>query len=253
MNDYQIFAKFYQEVANLRGHFEKQRDLLLNIFEEFHVPLDANILDAACGTLDVTFLLKRIGYSNIYGIDSSVAMIDQAKMEYKALINPTLSEWEEIENYFQSLKINFNFIYILGHSLPHLRIEKLKEFFSKVYQNLLPGGLFVFDLREWSKDINGKLFQPNRPTGEIRFLQRVKMDEVDYNLKETVSYKENCQVVDYILENCNDHSKEPAHFEYFMYTYQDSILHLIEAGFLKSNVETRRVENYPYLILIARK
>ena len=48
-------------------------------FEDFKIPLEANVIDIGCGTGFLGAALAKKGYKNFDGIDASEKMVERAK------------------------------------------------------------------------------------------------------------------------------------------------------------------------------
>jgi hypothetical protein len=124
-------------------------------------------------------------------------------------------------------------------------------FFSEIYNNLSDNGLFVFDIRDWGVGQEGNLIQQNKASNLKHFIKKVNVDGVDYYLYDKICYKDNFQLVNYIMEN--DNSNLVASLQYYIYTYTEAVNLLLTAGFQKNDIEVLQFDNYPYLVIIAKK
>jgi ubiquinone/menaquinone biosynthesis C-methylase UbiE len=75
-------------------------DLLKFIFEKYKISKKSKILDASCGTLDVAYMVKNLGYADIIGVDGSLDMISAAPDTHLKEIHYEVCRWEEIDKYF---------------------------------------------------------------------------------------------------------------------------------------------------------
>jgi len=212
---------------------------------------DARILDAACGTGDVAVRLKQDGYE-VFGIDGSHHQLSQWPQAGEG-IERACYQWESIASYFKS-QSNFDTIYILGHSLPHLSLDKLPPFLKHVHNNLHSSGLFVFDVRQWDRTEKGTLFEANREYGVMKHLTTVHIDGTQYRAFETVEYGDSIQYVTYtLLSTTNRGLKLEETLTYHMYHWSDVLDLLVQAGFMRNKIHVLRFPSWPYLLICSQK
>ena len=72
------FAPIYRALADDRGVFADESDVVQGVIQHTGLKRDARILDVACGTGDVIKRLFDAGYEGVSGLDGSAAMIAQA-------------------------------------------------------------------------------------------------------------------------------------------------------------------------------
>jgi SAM-dependent methyltransferase len=215
MAGYNLLSKIYRELLEPRGFFIEQHKLLLELCDIFDVQPNARILDAACGTGDVAVLLEGDGYE-VFGNDGSSHQLSQWPQAGKG-IERACHQWEAVGSYFES-QSNFDTVYVLGHSLPHLSLDKLPLFLKHIHDNLNSKGLFVFDVRQWDRCENGALTQENREIGVMRYLTNVHIDGVQHRAFETVEYEGSTQFVTYTLQSVTNTSlKLEETLSYHMY------------------------------------
>ena len=110
------------------------------------------VVDLACGTGNTAFPFSRRGYS-VTGIDLAPQMIDIAR---KKAIQENLDVQFLVQDICcLSLPKQVELITCFHDGLNYLvNYEDIKLTFKKVYDNLLPGGLFIFDLNavRWLAD-----------------------------------------------------------------------------------------------------
>lgn len=100
----------------------------------------ARVLDLCCGSGHVTKELVRRGYE-VTGVDSSAALIEIARRKLpEAQFEIQNAEQFDVGSHFGAVLSTFD-------SMNHvLSLEGLGRVFSRVYDCLLPGGRFVFDM-----------------------------------------------------------------------------------------------------------
>ncbi len=173
MDYYEKFAPFYETVGLRRGHFASQIDFLT-----LYIMSSKKVLDAACGTGNVIDFFQRKHPDKVFvGSDKSCNFTRIAKK--KQNINPqnihTVS-WDKLNISFNSQE--FDLIFILGNSITHVETEsELEIVFKNVYDILEKDGLFLFDFRDWTKNIKEGSF--NLP---------LKSEIIDIEIKNELFY-----------------------------------------------------------------
>lgn len=121
-----------------------------------HIPQNSSILDICCGTGELAENLQNQGYQ-VTGLDGSSELLHYARIKA-----PQSKFILEDARYFK-LPASFNGVICTNFGFNHItELEDLTLTFKNVYEALLPGGLFVFDLRldecyrgSWNGDILG--------------------------------------------------------------------------------------------------
>lgn len=257
ITQYKWMANFYREIVGQRGHFEAQFEVLESIFQRNSISKNDKILDAACGTGDVAKKLFYQEYKNIHALDGSKEMLDQFDEYNKFPIPVEHYRWENLDTYF-NLNGEFDVIYILGHSLPHASTKTLPDIISNIFRGLRENGIFIFDMRNWQRDINNRLIQPNREERVYRFLGEFCIKSDCYWVEDKVSYINSLQIVNYrcrkINENCLGWESEITFdLKYSVFHHSEVLTWLSDAGFKDLNVEIQQYTNWPYLVFVCRK
>ena len=145
LNNYTVYAGEYLNEADIII-VERYRavKILVDIFSyHFAGKSNLNILDLGCGD---GFLIQNITkkYSNnkFYLLDGSKDMIKKAKEALKnyntIFIDQTFEEYiEQVDT-----KNKYHFI-CSSNAIHHLNLEMKQRLFSKIYNELQPGGLFI--------------------------------------------------------------------------------------------------------------
>lgn len=144
---YAAFAYFYDDLMketpydNWIRFLQKQR-------HTFEVKGN-DVLDLACGTGELTLRLKQAGFA-VTGVDLSNDMLTVAQ-------NKALAHHLSIPFYKQNMVElsgvgQFDVITIFCDSLNYLQTEAdVQQTFTRVYNHLRPGGLFLFDVHSTYK------------------------------------------------------------------------------------------------------
>lgn len=136
-SDYDTFAWLYNREWAAFG--EHVFPILKNIAGD-KLPDGAKILDLCCGTGQLAKVLIEKGYS-VAGIDGSEEMLRYARE------NAPQAQFILTDARSFSLQGEFHLALSVFDSLNHIMdLEELALTFGNVYQALLPGGLFLFDL-----------------------------------------------------------------------------------------------------------
>jgi SAM-dependent methyltransferase len=127
--------------------YERECDMLVEIFRRFGRAPIRTVLDLGCGTGNHALPLARRGFS-VTGVDRSPGMLEQAakKASASALGDkaPVFTEGDvrqlELARRFDAALMMFA---VLGYQL---RNENVASALTTVRRHLEPGGLFVFDI-----------------------------------------------------------------------------------------------------------
>ena len=143
MSSYEGLAASYDALTTDVG-YEKRADFLEKLFRRSRIPVHT-VLDLACGTGTMTWLLTDRGYELI-GVDGSEEML-AAAMEKSGQVEgispiflhqsmPRLHLGMEVDAAISTLDA-LNYL---------TRTADLRETLRRVYRWLRPGGLFLFDV-----------------------------------------------------------------------------------------------------------
>lgn len=142
---YEKFAAFYDGLTgNVR--YDEYAKYLRDIFDKFS-PEGGTVLDAACGTGNITCRLSDMGYEMI-GVDSSPEMLGAAKEKSgERDILYLCQDLEELDLYGTVDKAVCTL-----DSLNHMEsIEKIEEIFRRISLFMNRDGVFVFDMNSLYK------------------------------------------------------------------------------------------------------
>lgn len=198
--DYESFADFYEELFAEKG---------------IHV---SSIVDLACGTGTLTWLMARRGY-DMTGVDASSDMLMQAaKKSAKILyLNQTLEGLNLYGTYDAAI--------CSLDGINHIASESIGEIFRRVHLFLNPGGVFIFDILPPGhfQKLNGEIFADEDE--DIYCLWRAEFDSV----------KNTCDYVFDIFIKRADGLYERASEEYMEYVHSTEYLknELSKSGFFQ--------------------
>lgn len=137
------FAQFYDQFMLRLVNYPAWVDYLLKIFDKYQTPVQT-ILDLACGTGIPSLLLAQKGF-RLTSIDASQPMLDVfrkklARNNYDIrLINADLKNFSVPQQADAAISLYDSINYLLAE-------QDLFSCFKCVFENLKPGGLFVFDM-----------------------------------------------------------------------------------------------------------
>jgi SAM-dependent methyltransferase len=135
-NFYSLFVKYYTKIFP----FSQQTYAFL---KEFTRGGEKNLLDAGCGTGDYADRFHKDGFQAA-GFDSNEEMIEYARARFPETEFLRLDLLE-----LPVLKENFDLIYSIGNTVSHLTQAEFVTFAGDVYQQLNPGGHWIFQVKNW--------------------------------------------------------------------------------------------------------
>ena len=252
---YATLAPCYRAMAEERDHFTKQLKLLDMFLSRYGKSRTARILDAACGTGDVVTGLHTMGYSQVAGVDASKDMLAQVQVPQGVEEAPLQAcRWQELDRYFGSHG-SYDVIFILGHSLPHAEKEEIPVIVKNVYNGLNPGGIFIFDIRMWTRVQDGSLVQPGREVGVFKRLgSKFKLGKHWYWVDECCKYEGGRQHITYRFQRINDSELGwELVLSYTPFELEEAVRWLQDAGFRNIKVEVQQPEEWSYIVVIGEK
>lgn len=254
MQGYPLFSKFYRELADGVKLHEQEVEVLKELFKRYGVTPSSRILDAACGTGDVALKLYDAGFTKMSASDGSAEMLDKLEGRQRDVMSVDRCEWTRLEELFRN-RGRFDVVYITGHALPHLPFAEVPAVLRQIYAGLNPGGLFLFDIRQWELDHRGELREPGRLPNVDKMQGIVHVDGKEYWVENSPSYDKEIQTITYRLTDVHN-PRSPAlstQVSYSIFGHEEVAGHLHEAGFPRSSIEVKRHPKWPYLLVVARR
>lgn len=141
-NSYTAFANKY-DGAMFDTDYKGWVDFIIGIFDDFGIKNNAKVLETACGTGNISFLLNRAGYK-LTATDKSEEMLNIAVEKCRKngqKINFAAADMTKLnfDSYFDALLCCCD-------GVNYLSKIQVKEFFSGAYNSLKSGGIFIFDI-----------------------------------------------------------------------------------------------------------
>lgn len=135
------------------------------------LPLDARVLDCACGIGSDAIGLARAGFQ-VTASDSSAAFVAEAERRAQAVgvtIRFAVCQWDNLPQRFAA---PFDLVLCVGNSISHaLNHAALVRALSGMHAVLKPGGSLLVDTRNWEKS---RREQPRMEVAE-RVVEREEM------------------------------------------------------------------------------
>lgn len=145
MESYRDFARVYDEFMDQTPYDEWLLNIL-NIFKEYKIDKDTQVLDLGCGTGKMARKLAREGYQ-VTAVDNSMDMLEIAASEEDDHILYVLQDMVSLE-LPQQVDAAVSICDCMNYILEE---EDLKEAFRRVREFLKEDGVFVFDMNSHYK------------------------------------------------------------------------------------------------------
>ena len=117
----------------------------MQLLKEQGVPQDGTVADLGCGTGTVTRMLDKAGYDCI-GIDMSEDMLSIASEKMYEAEQQIIYTEQDMRDF--ALPYQVDACVSIGDSMNYITSpEDLHSVFSCVYDSLVAGGVFIFDLK----------------------------------------------------------------------------------------------------------
>ena len=145
MESYRDFARVYDEFMDQTPYDEWLLNIL-NIFKEYKIDKDTQVLDLGCGTGKMARKLVREGYQ-VTAVDNSKDMLEIAASEEDDHILYVLQDMVSLE-LPQQVDAAVSICDCMNYILEE---EDLKEAFRRVREFLKEDGVFVFDMNSHYK------------------------------------------------------------------------------------------------------
>lgn len=145
MESYKDFARVYDEFMDQTPYDEWLKNIL-NVFEQYKIKENAQVVDLGCGTGKMARRLKKAGY-HVTAVDNSMDMLEVAASEEDDGILYVLQDMVSLE-----LPDKIDAVVSICDCMNYiLEKEDLKEAFTRVKRFLKEEGVFMFDMNSHYK------------------------------------------------------------------------------------------------------
>ena len=141
---YSSLASFYDSL-NFGCDYEKLADFLCALIKENEKTKTSLVLDLACGTGKLTFMLRERGY-DMTGVDLSAEMLSEAQdYAHEHEINDVLFLCQDMRSF--ELYGTVDACVSTLDSINYLtKLSDVEKCFKLVHNYLIPDGIFIFDM-----------------------------------------------------------------------------------------------------------
>lgn len=148
MGFYEEIVSEYDSMTRFQERMQRETDMLKNWIEryQFH-----SAVDVACGTGIHAILLAQLGIQTV-GADISEAMLAKAKTHARECHVQIPWIQTSMEHARQHIEGQYDAVFCLGNSLPHLLTQsELDDAINSFLQLLNPKGILVMQLLNYSR------------------------------------------------------------------------------------------------------
>jgi SAM-dependent methyltransferase len=175
MSFYSQFADYYQTIFPFK---QPVYNFLLS-YDKSHVK---DIIDIGCSTGHYTDKLTKDNYAAT-GIDFDESMIAWAKKNYPS---PSFHTMNMLD--IESLNLKYDLAFCIGNTAAHLTADEFDLFIRSVYNVLRPGGIWIFQVRNWDYvvTLNDYEFPVLKAESQIQFIRsysNIKGDSLQFNTR----------------------------------------------------------------------
>ena len=151
---YDDIGEKYDMMIRWKTRLEREAPFFQRLFSENRIQ---RVLDLGCGTGHHSELFHKWG-STVVGIDPSATLIERARERIVNEEDDTLSFVQsDLTHFSEVVSGEFDAVISLGNTLPHLQHEdELDHAFDTIHQVLRPGGVFVFQNRNYDRLLKTK-------------------------------------------------------------------------------------------------
>lgn len=179
MESYTAFAYVYDEYMD-NIPYEDWVKYLIELLEEQGIDKEKCLAELGCGTGTVTRMLDKAGY-DIVGIDMSEDMLSIAYDKSFESNQEIIYSHQDMRDF--ALPYENDAIVSIGDSMNYITsVDDLKKVFSCAYENLVEGGVFIFDLKTihfFRNVVGDNVYAQNRD--DSAFIWDNTFDEVSRN------------------------------------------------------------------------
>ncbi|MFH0952591.1 MAG: class I SAM-dependent methyltransferase [Patescibacteria group bacterium] len=196
---YRTMAPYYDVLMNANKYSE-WKQIISNVIEKYHIPTKT-CLDVACGTGNISRLLKELGF-RIVGVDMSSDMVAVAKEKFprETFLSSDIRNFTLDDEVQSDITLAVSFYDSLNYLLSD---DDMLQAFQAVYRNIPSGTIFLFDMNTIAHVQAAQSYRPRvmetedfysvfRFSGEERFW----ILDMDIFVKDGTSYrlKKECHI-----------------------------------------------------------
>lgn len=178
-SQYSILSKYYDQII-LDENYLKMVSSIISLVKKYSNGKKG--VDCCCGTGIVTRELKKNGYT-VTGVDISDEMLEKAvNITSEQKLNVTY-----IKQNVKNLKLfeKVDFITVINDGLNYLNGKDFIKAIKSFYQNLVKGGVLIFDISSEYKLKNvlaNNMFGDNSKNLSYMWFNTLNSDSVEFNL-----------------------------------------------------------------------
>jgi glycine/sarcosine N-methyltransferase len=153
MKLYDQLGEKYDLMIKWKNRLEREAPFFQRLFSENRIK---RVIDLGCGTGHHSRLFSNWG-CEVTGIDASPELLKVARKNNSDSENaPTFIDGD-FSNFSEKVDGEFDAIICLGNTLPHVESkDEMKELLERIIARLKPGGVFVFQNRNYDKLLEKK-------------------------------------------------------------------------------------------------
>jgi ubiquinone/menaquinone biosynthesis C-methylase UbiE len=223
MSSYNYFATLYDALTE-NVDYKVRSEYISDFFKKNNINF-GTIIDLACGTGSFSEQFANKGY-NVIGVDMSSQMLTQAQIKLSAFNNQVSLIQSKMQDFVSNEPVEG--VVSCLDSINHLTdINDVQLTFNNVYNSLVSGGLFIFDVNTIYKH------------QEILFNNTFVFDEEDFYLvwdNEQVDDREVRILLDFFSFNGVNYDRYSEEFNERAYSIEELTNMLKLSGFNKIDI-----------------
>ena len=179
--DQSVADRFQQEAITNIPDYERVIDICIDIANQRH-DKDSTIVDVGSALGHTIDKFNKVGYSDVYGVESSKAMRDNSKYPTFVILSDKFPRWKA-EMVMANWTLHF--------------VDERKQYIQDIYEALLDGGTFVLtDKTTQSTDIKQIYYDFKRSNGVT--------DEYIYEKEQKLKGYMNLMPVEWYLDTLDE-------------------------------------------------
>ncbi len=188
----------YFDVHNVGDDTDDKNEILSKLLRKYDVK---TILDLTCGTGSQVFFLTKSGAA-VTGADFSQKLLDIARAKAKK----EKLDIRFIDGDMRTLQVGkFDAVITIFNAIGHLTKDDFKKAIKNIYDNLKPGGIYVFDIFNLEAMSDGVVqnlaMNINKDVGSTR-IHNIQHSEINRETGQLTSYD------NYTIYDGTNHTRE---------------------------------------------